>query len=86
MYYSYAENSIPSQFSVKFTSFSKNFTVDFVRMKRDNQYPIASNDIYVLDKNRNPTKYQLEDDEVSDIKIIRSKIFKFSNIYFRNMK
>jgi hypothetical protein len=56
---------IPNQFSVQFTSFSKNFTVDFVQMKKDNLYPIASNDIYVLDKKRNPIKYKLEDDEVN---------------------
>ena len=61
------DDRLPDEFFVKFSNFNKNFTNKFARIKKDNYYPIGSNDIYTLDTNGNTVKHIITEDEVYNI-------------------
>jgi len=58
-------NGFPNRFSVGFKKFNKTFSHEFVKIKKGNEYPIGSEDVYVLGNNGQPTHYMLKKNEVN---------------------
>ena len=54
------KNKFPSEFSIEFDEFNTRFNIKFIKLsKSDQSYPIASNNIYIIDeKTGQPVLYQ----------------------------
>jgi hypothetical protein len=50
----------PSTFSIEFNKFNRNFKLRFIKLNKDDSYPIGSADIYYT-KDGSPTKFDEKD-------------------------